>query len=1043
MPHNGSRAGAHVYVAGGYSGTTLNNQFEFCNLGTPQGGLYAIQRYCDGNGFISPPPPPHTEWWTNQLWAYGNNNQIWVLTWSGTCSPEFVVADMGGPGTMRLATAQEVTQYAPGLPPANSNRKYYIVTGVVLPARSDVSEPVFDATYPGKSGAYGFAYLVRFKFTNQTTPIGNIRWYTAENEASIQAGQYATSKWVEKASGFGLLRFMDMADPMSFPGPADVAQFAPPGVDPKTCRTPVVVNSAATPTGTKLGPNYWEIPVRSDKPTPVSGMVVNAVLPEDPVYYYARAYKTGSASPVGVVPAGKTYIDVTSVGRYVYNNGWGSTNLGTSHGLTDGDIVQGVGNPWWGGSWAPGWSASGDRSIGPIDRAYPATVVTTSIFSIDVNTAGENWTSPRDITMVPAPRIKYGSSTHYLTLGYGFEGNAAGDAYSYDRHLTCQFIVPWGRAAATHGMWYAGRGQAVYPHPKRFSDLANAVGSHCWYCIPPFATDEMVAFIVNWFMDNLGAGQQLWLELGNEVWNYGTHQVPLQWIGKLGQITKPNGQVTSTEWWWKGGFSYQNRRIHKLAKQIATSRGDPEKVQTVFGFQQFAGGATSSINEINFQLTFNDWYPVGDRPGDHADVLAIAPYYAPPMHYNSRADIENYPGWKEAIWKHKQGGTQRLEAFDWFRRQSMYTAEIPAGWSAGAQPPGDHFLKPGINKGVSLAADGDWTTAAKQWNAKLALYEWNSDWWPETIGSRFPRYVGTGHPTTQSFPNGLSNRPNWDTYEDTASKTLYKWQGGSTWVVEQANYSSAVNGVPTTRRDVLAFCLDYLYSDARAAEVTEYLDNWQNADAAHTYGCMYVINNPYMWRQIFTFWPSGPIAYENETPASITAVRTWSGASQPNVMLPGAYFVAGRNVVLTYTPAQVQPYYAMTKWNCFTRDLGLGVHNFTSHTFKVAFSLATPQVAWTRLSDVPQIGATGGYVAGGYAVTVTWAETAGVGVLKIEDKEITATSDGLSLRYAILYNDTAANDPLIGFYDFGPVTMQETDVLNINFDEAQGALRVQ
>lgn len=864
MPHNGSRAAAHVYVQGGYNGTDLANEFEFCGLDHAPAAGPPARVYTDGNGFISPPPSPSSWWQTNQLRAYGDNNTIWVLTWDGTCNPDFWVAEMGGPGNMRLATAQEVTQYAPGLPPANANRRYYIVTGVTIPSRSDVPEPNFSATYVGKSGEYGFSYLVGIRFKNQTTPIGNIRWYNAKYEADIQAGRYANSEWVAQAQGFGLLRFMDMCDPMAWPSAADVAQFAPPGVDPKMYRSKVITGTPAQPYATKLGFNYYEIPVRSDKPTPTDKMVLACALPEPVQYYRCKAYKTGSTSPQGVVPAGKTYFVVENVGSYE-----GATVVGAPHELANGDVIQIVTDWWYGGGWTPG----PELGITPLRNAYAVTVITTTVFSIDVDTSASGVSVPKDQVVLKTPRIRYGGQTHYITAGRGVEPNSSGDGLSFRRNMTLQFLVPWGREAqaATYGAWYAGGGAAVYPHPKRFTDLANNAGSHCWYCIPPFATDEMIDFICNWFIDNLAPGLQLWLELGNEIWNYPPHREPLVQIAELGLLTKPNGQVTGTGGWWKTGFSIRNRYIHKRAKTLFASRGAPDKLRTVFGFQQYVGGEDSSLTYgINPQLNLGDWFSTGDQPGNYADVLAVAPYYAPAMHYNSRADLENFPGWKEAIWKYKQGGALRVEAFDWFRRQSMYSAETPAGWFSNGSRPGDYFFQPGLRKGVSLAADGDWTTAATQWNAKLALYEWNSDWWPETIGSVFARYAGSGHPATQT----LVDLRDGDTYEDTATQTVYQknWNG---WSAIKTNFSSVVNGSPTTRKDVLGFCLDYLYSDARAQEVIQYLEWWHSAHPNHTYGCLFTVNNAYKWRQIFTFWPSGVAAQRAEVPKSIAAVRAW------------------------------------------------------------------------------------------------------------------------------------------------------------------------
>jgi hypothetical protein len=196
-----------------------------------------------------------------------------------------------------------------------------------------------------------------------------------------------------------------------------------------------------------------------------------------------------------------------------------------------------------------------------------------------------------------------------------------------------------------------------------------------------------------------------------------------------------------------------------------------------------------------------------------------------------------------------------------------------------------------------------------------------------------------------------------------------------------------------------------------------------------------VYSSEFSTQQTLICWmgPSMYVAAMNETDSGARFMTASSRSLQ--------VFSTGAN--LTYTPAQQQSNYALTKFQNFVEDLGKGVHNFSSHTLKVALSTAAPNTTWTQLSQVTQIGATGGYPSGGYALTVSWAETAGIGRLSITDKQVQATGDGLTFRYAVVYNDTATGDPLIGFYDFGSVTLNTNDVLNINFDDAAGAFTVQ
>ena len=104
-------------------------------------------------------------------------------------------------------------------------------------------------------------------------------------------------------------------------------------------------------------------------------------------------------------------------------------------------------------------------------------------------------------------------------------------------------------------------------------------------------------------------------------------------------------------------------------------------------------------------------------------------------------------------------------------------------------------------------------------------------------------------------------------------------------------------------------------------------------------------------------------------------------------------------------------------------QLGAGLHNFGSDTLKVALTNSAPTATMTALANITQITATGGYTAGGTAVSgVTWSETGGTGTLKGNETVFTGVTGGMpSFQYYVLYNDTATTvtDALIAYWNHG------------------------
>ena len=126
-----------------------------------------------------------------------------------------------------------------------------------------------------------------------------------------------------------------------------------------------------------------------------------------------------------------------------------------------------------------------------------------------------------------------------------------------------------------------------------------------------------------------------------------------------------------------------------------------------------------------------------------------------------------------------------------------------------------------------------------------------------------------------------------------------------------------------------------------------------------------------------------------------------------------------------------------TKFQCFVEDLAEGKHNLASDTLKVAFSNASnpPSAsAHVKLVDITTIVATN---LGDLSLSVSSSsQISGTYKLVVADKTLTATGDVPAFRYAIIYNDTATDDPLICYFDYGSeVTLAKDDTFKLDFGD--------
>lgn len=135
-----------------------------------------------------------------------------------------------------------------------------------------------------------------------------------------------------------------------------------------------------------------------------------------------------------------------------------------------------------------------------------------------------------------------------------------------------------------------------------------------------------------------------------------------------------------------------------------------------------------------------------------------------------------------------------------------------------------------------------------------------------------------------------------------------------------------------------------------------------------------------------------------------------------------------------------------TKINKFVLNLGNKVYNLGSDQIKVALTNTIPTVSTAnQYSDLTSPLATTNLSGGSpFNVTTTsYTQTSGTSKLILVDLVLTATGAVGPFQYIVLYDDTATNKELIGFYDYGSsVTMASGDTFTIDFDGSAGVITV-
>lgn len=128
---------------------------------------------------------------------------------------------------------------------------------------------------------------------------------------------------------------------------------------------------------------------------------------------------------------------------------------------------------------------------------------------------------------------------------------------------------------------------------------------------------------------------------------------------------------------------------------------------------------------------------------------------------------------------------------------------------------------------------------------------------------------------------------------------------------------------------------------------------------------------------------------------------------------------------------------AFNKFEDFVEQLGLAIHNLNTATLEVYLSNATPSAAADAVkADLAEITNQNGYTAP-VDTQNTWAESGGTGTLTGTKVVVTASGAVGPFQYVVLMNQTATNDPLIGWWDYGaPLTLASGETFSIKFNNS-------
>jgi len=131
---------------------------------------------------------------------------------------------------------------------------------------------------------------------------------------------------------------------------------------------------------------------------------------------------------------------------------------------------------------------------------------------------------------------------------------------------------------------------------------------------------------------------------------------------------------------------------------------------------------------------------------------------------------------------------------------------------------------------------------------------------------------------------------------------------------------------------------------------------------------------------------------------------------------------------------------AFNKFETFVGDLGLGVHNLNTDTFKVFLTNGAPSASLDSVkADLTEIAAGNGYTLGGEDILNIYSEALGTGTMGATDVTWLAAGGTIGpFRYAVLYNDTSPSKSLVAWYEYpggASITLNDTETFTVDWTD--------